>query len=408
MLRHEAAVATADCWDVKARDPNKAEADRALTSALLSRGRCGTTSKHTLNYTAGSNALSVDTEYFRRNNTVDRWRFGERPTIYLFHMSQQVTSRFFACRYDDHRSYTLDELNMSQCRELCRRYNVINGFECQPDIPQGATVLVHMCIPQELPLKFLTERTDLHRILYTAESPNKNHRLQWEQKFLASIADLVLTYWKPLLQANTPFVTHLCPHNCHHLDDLNEHDKKQFRKNTGGAGTVCMVLENRPGLEMFEIDGVRLQCLDGLRASWARKLGELGLQVTVHGRGWVPNGPWVVGGTAGKTTDTSHAVDILQKHTAALIVENSDGAGYVSEKLYDALMAGAVPIFYNGNKTLGLPVDMHFNLATDDPSDITASSIAAKAEHLLRLRAGILRSVGSQAYADTVSQVLPG
>ena len=36
----------------------------------------------------------------------------------------------------------------------------------------------------------------------------------------------------------------------------------------------------------------------------------------------------------------------MQGYTFALIVENCDAQGYASEKLYDALIAGAIPLYY--------------------------------------------------------------
>ena len=403
LLKHQAAVDVAACWDVTARDPQKPEADRDLTVQLLSKWKVGGVAAHTLNYVAGSSQVSVQPSYFEEANRVAKWDFAAKPCIYLFHFSAARTAEFMSNQHTKHRSFWLDEWNMNQCRALHRYFNVVDGFACGDFLPSGATVLIHMCIPQELPVRVL-QRTDIHRLLYTAESPNIRHQQQWKLEFLQQISDEVITYWRPML-ASASLRTHRFPHQCHFWDEDNKHDTQQLRSTDPPADSVCMVLENRRGLEFYEIDGNRLQCLDGLRAVWARRLAQQNLTVTVHGRGWGTDGPWTVGGTAGKQSDTRHAVDIIQNFAACLIVENCSAEGYVSEKFYDALMAGAVPLFYNGHQT-DLPSDIYFNLATEPVSQITAQAIQTKRARLLQTREAVLRRTSAQAYASCVRDIV--
>lgn len=400
LLGHAAAAATAGCWDARARQAGREEVDRALTAALLDGWRVGGVARHSLNYTAGSGQLSAPASYFLQANAVNRWAMADRPCLYLFHMTADRTAEFFAKQFDTAASHLLDEWNMNQPRALHRRFNLVDGYACGTRIPRGATVLVHLCHPDALPLALLTQRTDLRRLLYTAESPNIRHREQWRAGFLRRVADVVLTYWEPVL-ADPEVPTVAFPHQCHHLDEDNPADRAQFRTNTGEPGSVGVVLENRSGLAAYTIDAHRLHCLDGMRQVWARRLGEQGLRVTVHGRGWKDNGPWTVGGSAGKYADRLHAVDILQRHSAVLVVENCDADGYVSEKAYDALLAGAVPIFYNG-RAAALPREACFNLAEEPVTAVTAEAIAAKRDAVYRLREGILAATSAQRYADAV------
>ena len=404
LLTHRVAVDTAACWDVRARDADRPEADRALTDAVISRWRVDAVRAHSLHYTAGSSRLSVGPEYFQRANALRQWRF-DRPTLYLFHFSAEQTAAFFALQFDP-ASHVLDEWNQNQPLALHAHYDLVDGFAMGSRLPHGATVLIHMCQPDSLPLELLRVRSDMRRLLYTAESPNIRHRQQWTREFLRGISDDVLTYWQPILTAqNLPFRVHACPHNCHHIDLEKPADMQQLRKNTGAIGSIGMVLENRRGLEFYEIDAVRLQCLDGMRQSWARRLGEAGLEVTVHGKGWTNNGPWNVGSTRGKYNDVKHAVDILQQHSATLVVENCSANGYMSEKVADALMAGSVPIFFNGHET-DLPRSVHFNLVTDPISCITPSAIEAKRCSVYKHRMDILARISSQAYAGVVRRIL--
>lgn len=401
LMTHRAAVASAHCWDVQARDSSRPEADRALTSFLLLNQTTGCVPRHTLNYTAGSSVLSVAPKYFQDTNRVRDFDFA-KPCLYLFHFDASRTHAFIRSERDRSRSYLLDEWNMGQPRALRHHFNVIDGFACGTAIPRNSLVLVHVCHPSSLPVELLASRTDLHRVLYTAESPNIRHAQQWGRAFLANLSDVLLTYWEPLLLKPPPHVTaYHVPHNCHHLDLDNPHDERQFRDNRGASGTVCMVLENRGCTDNYRIDDEDLQCLDGLRSNLARQLGEAGLQVTVHGRGWSEQPWWKVGGVAGKTEDRLHAVDILQNHAAALVVENCSARGYVSEKCYDALLAGCVPIFFNGHPT-HLPDQVYFNLATTPIAAVTAEAIDAKRHHVLAMRREILEEVSAQSYAAVV------
>ena len=408
LLTHRAAVESSKCWDVQARDPRKEEADRALTAAMMRGFRIGAVKQHTLNYTAGSGALSVDPSFFINGNTSAKYAFEQKPCLYLFHFSAEQTRRALASQHDTSRSFLLDEWNQGQCRQLHKSFNLINGFDFGECLPSGATVLVHICHREELPLAMLAKRTDLHRILYTAESPNIRHTLQWTWGFLKNVADDVVTYWNPMLDSKTDgsLRLHACRHQCHHYDCDNPQDRLQLRTNKGVMGSVGMVLENRPDTTAYEINGVELQNLDGMREKWAQRLCgmENGLRLTVHGKGWQESPLWTVGSTVGKQTDTRHAVDILQEYSACLIVENCNADGYVSEKIYDSLIAGSVPIFYNAHDTF-LPDDVYFNLATSSLSSITPDSIRSKQRAVYDKRIEILEGSGSAAYAKVIKEV---
>ena len=70
-----------------------------------------------------------------------------------------------------------------------------------------------------------------------------------------------------------------------------------------------------------------------------------------------------VGHALHRSHDPRAAVDILSHYDVAMIVENTDAEGYVSEKLYDALIAGCLPAYYGvpGPRLrahLGLPPGM--------------------------------------------------
>jgi hypothetical protein len=119
-----------------------------------------------------------------------------------------------------------------------------------------------------------------------------------------------------------------------------------------------MVLERRDLAGEYGIPDtdVKLECLDPWREAVVRDLED----VTVYGVGWgeaaARNPGLKVGHCLHRGADPRHAVDIVQDYSFAIIVENCDAPWYASEKLYDALLAGAVPLYYgNVPPQLGIP-----------------------------------------------------
>ena len=61
--------------------------------------------------------------------------------------------------------------------------------------------------------------------------------------------------------------------------------------------------------------------------------------------------------------DEEKTVQIYQRYTFALIIENCDAEGYVSEKFYDAICAGCVPLYWgNPSSRVKLPQDMYIDI----------------------------------------------
>jgi hypothetical protein len=240
------------------------------------------------------------------------------------------------------------------------------------------------------------------------ESPNIRHAKQFSIAWLEEHADVVLAYWHPLLDALGPTKSMFCPMNTHAMDLSNPiHRVIGLRPNVGKNRSVAIVLEHRPRLGgSYTINGITLQCLDPLRLVYASGLRD----ITCYGKGWdavMP--PSKIGHTLGKMDDPKHSVDILQHHVFALIIENCDAAGYVSEKVYDCLMAGCVPLYF-GDVPGGLGVDIRqfengFQLQTyldtlsDDDVQQMRDAVCAKREN-------ILRSVGIPTYTALVQNLL--
>lgn len=410
MIERGLAVDVSPCWNGRARQEGRVEVDRALCAALTAAAPYAFVSKSSVVYRLGGNATSVQRGFFERGNASARVDFS-KPAVYVFHFDPKATARFFATRRDRSRSYALDEWQPNLLRGLEEKYFLVDGFANLPSIPRGATVLAVVCDPSTLPLEFLRERTDLRRVVYTIESPNVRHAAQWTREFLVPHFDVALTYWEPLLAKplGAGFRAAFAFHNCHTADmDLPE-DRALLRKNAGKGRSVVICLANRPLRGTFRIDGEALTCLDPLRATFAASLPE----VTAVGEGWetVPKRPGLRVVPGGKAVDDRRAVDWYAEHTFALIVENVDAEGYVSEKLYDALMAGAIPLYFgNPSKRLlehvpeleGLYVDIRSMTARDLREKVASFSdadVEAFRDKIYARREAVLRAVGTKAFA---------
>jgi len=303
-------------------------------------------------YRVDGRSDSVSKEFFIRGNALFRnMDFEEKGDIYLFHFDAARTAEYLWGK--DPKS-PLDEWCLTMWDDVRVHWNLLDGFANVQYLPKGSICLVSMCSPETLPLDVFQTRRDITKILYTAEGPNIRHAAQWTKEFLRQTFDTVLTFWQPLLD-DPDINTIFAPHNARFLSFPKHNDL--LRKNDGpGTGTVSIVLENRLGSAPYSINAVQLKCLDFLRQQYVTGLRN----VAVHGFGWkeVPN-------AVPRHLDREHTpIDHYQKTDFALIVENCDAQGYVSEKFGDALIAGAIPLYYGNPSTLvslpeGAYIDIH-------------------------------------------------
>jgi hypothetical protein len=304
------------------------------------------------------------------------------------------------------------------------KFNLLNGFSNYPNIPKSAVVLVTLCQPAEIPFDFLKQRQDLCRIVYTLESPNIRHAGQWNAQWLAQYFDVALTYFEPFLDAPPVGLDVVfAPHNCHHGDMNDPLDRAcLLRDNRGTGRSVGLVLERRPelfGQRDYSVNGVQLRCLDYLREDLVRGQTD----VTVFGMNWgsVADGKHVkLGHGHHRNSDSKSTVDHKQQFVFDLIVENCDAAGYVSEKLYDALSAGCIPLYY-GNmfekiSTLIPEGDVYFDLKkrgieTGEQvqkliDSLDDDMIATMRQNVIKYRERVLAFAGTASFADAVDRAI--
>lgn len=364
ILSREIAMKTSMVWNRPARPQNQLEPDRELYKMLVKDfPKFDTTKQHTVLYTTGNRPDSVKSSFFLYGNHVMKQKYkdglpwlkktaeislldpspldepSELKPLYIAHFNADATKRFFELlKSPPQKSIAYEEWQMTLLKPLVKYYKLKNAYI--EDVPAGSNLLVHICSPNTLPLKLLM-RKDIHRIGYTIEGPNIRHQTQWSINFLEQFFDTVLTYWTPLLETKTKFKTVWCPF----LHRINKGDKHILAKNTEYDKSVCMVLENRHLAGNYTINGVQLKCLDPLRQEFAKVLENL----TVYGTGWQDfkgHPSLTVGHSLHRSKDTKPNTSYIQHFTFNLIIENCNGDGYVSEKLCDSLVAGAIPLYY--------------------------------------------------------------
>ncbi len=388
------------CWNVPARPPpGTLEADRAVARTLLaSRLLPGVSRRFSVNYRVGTRADSVQASFFLRGNDVTHFD-PAKPDLYLFHFTKEATARSFV------QNDPLAEWAPTMWHGLKATYNVLDGFANAPVLPSGALVLVSLCHPQALPLDLL-KRRDLRRVFALVESPNIRHDAQYDRAFLDAHADVCLTYWGDLLHNLGPARGVWLPMNTHQADlDDPAHRTRCLRANSDTGRSVGMVLAHRGDWlgGSYEINGITLQSLDPLRKIYATGLRE----VVCYGDSWKDTGV-TTGHLLCKTEDPLHSVDYLQRHTFALIVENCDATGYVSEKFYDALMAGCIPLYFGSPVPAhALPDDIYIDIRHFDNGEALQAHLDTLSDEtihrmkgaVVEKREAVLRGVGVAAYA---------
>jgi len=390
------------------------EADRAFSKALLGLKVRGVP-KHTVQYMLGGSVGSVTADFFEQGNAMTRYDFS-KPNLYVFHFSPTATAKAISVLHDDSRCFAYDEWQMTLLKGLTSSFNIMNGYVCQGMLQPGSVVMANLCNPGDLPLSTVFNRTDLKRLCYTLESPNVRHAAQWDVHFLKNHFDVLLTYWQPLL--NNPAVkTHPCLHNTHHLDLTNPLDRAAGLRTNKATSlrSVCMVLENRNNNGMYKINGQELHALDHLRSHYVKDLSD----AHVFGVHWdkASLGAGVTVEHRHRNSDPCSSVDHLQKYSFAIIIENCDAPGYVSEKMYDAFSAGCVPMYYNtgnNNDLTAIMPNMYIDISRfkdsaelqDHLDNLSDEDIQLTRRRIYNQREQVLSKVSVQSHAATVAEAI--
>jgi len=338
----------------KARPENDLEVDRALYVSLK-KYKFESTRLHTVNYRVGNRSDSVQAEFFIRGNKVLNLKFDgkggsfdkEDKKLYVFHLDPNWTDgSIMTNEFDyDSRRYLYEDGNKTMLHRLKSEYKLINGYK--NSIPSGAICFFTIMDIRLLP-KEVIERKDIKKICYLLEGPNSWHGNNYSYELLSMYFDKVITYWKPLLGKNKieyfPFVSRFDIDNKYHLEIIN--DSRKLRKFDKSIG---MILANRSNNEEYKINDIKLKRTDYLRRDLAITLDN----VTVHGSGWdsLNDHKYLkIENIKNRMNDDVDIYQFYKRFNFGLIVENCNAENYVSEKIYDAMIAGCIPI-YHGNIT---------------------------------------------------------
>ncbi len=274
----------------------------------------------------------------------------EKKPVYVFHMTPEATKKAIkqwdlyeetksVCEpdeepyYDPHIGQKQWQINFY----LGSPFPVCNGYDAYMHAPSGSTFLFVMYDINAFPPEAYT-RKDVHKILYTVESPNKNYIKNWEPATLKHF-DLVITYWKDAVHPNViyhPFVNKLNLFSSVELESLIKPEAER-------EDSICCVLQNRSTNGKYSIGETQLESLDYLRLQSMKNLANKN-SVVVYGNSWYGTGlPLKL--TKSRFLDEEYVTDLYKNHRYVYVSENTDARGYVSEKIFDALIAGCTPIY---------------------------------------------------------------
>jgi len=395
IMTRDVAMRISEFWNKPARPVGKTEADRDVYSALARFGGGGTTGLHTSRYMTGNRTDSVTAEFFAQNNR-------KVSVVYVFHFGRRQTSDALF-----HEGTPFQEWQQTLLAPLKERVFLANGYLAPDVIPPGATVLVNMCDPASLPEDVLSRR-DLLRIGYTAEGPNIRHTAQWDPEFLKARFDKVLTYWEPCLRALGPVGV-----KCPFIYRIVDNDISHARPVAFNKKRLCvMVLERRDLTGVYRVKNVdqTLACLDRSRENLVRGLRD----VVVVGESWKGlDGVNVYKGSSNRFIDNTTVLRYMEGFTFGLVVDNCDAEGYVSEKVFDCLVAGIIPVYLGSDASVVLPKDVYVNVRDFETTEalqahLDALDVDAYAHAIRSKREAILSSVSPNVYANLVCKIIFG
>jgi hypothetical protein len=335
------------------------EMDRALFKSLQNY-KFESTNIYTVNYRVENTDKSVKAEFFIQGN---KFMETKNKNLYVFHLNPNWTAKLISTNELDYDSprYIYEDGNKTMLYKLKEQYNLIDGY--RNNIP-SKSICLFIILDIKLFPKELLERTDIKKICYLLEGPNSWHKDNYDYNSLNKYFDHIITYWEDLLEKPKinyfPFVSR--------FDISNKYHTKMIIKNRKYDKSIGMILSNRNNNETYQINDTELIRLDFLRKEFVLLLDN----VTVHGQGWddIKDHKYIkIENVSNRMTDETNIYDFYKRFNFALIVENCNGKNYVSEKIYDAWVAGCIPIYFGNNNKINLPKNHYIDI--NDFTNIT-------------------------------------
>ena len=305
LLRRDLAMELAPAWTMP--DP-----ERSVARMLLATSGGGISRSASVCVSSSSSAsLSA------------RYDFVGKRDVYVFHLFPRATKEFVASP-----------------SAATREKNILDGYENIEMIPPGAVCVSSVWRADALPLDMLRKRAgDITRVAIMCEGPLPRHRRQWTKSFLEAHFDVVFACWMPLVSSPPQNVrVEWCPHPC-------SIRRLATNRSVGRSiGTVGFLDSHGEGAwTTYDIDGTCLETLEVVREAYTSGLRDVAVYDV-------------------ETGETP--VRFLSRFAFALVVEECAAEGYVSEKLYDAFIAGCVPLYYASGivPPLGIPGDTYIDI----------------------------------------------
>jgi hypothetical protein len=465
MIKRTIAMELSMLWNSPTRIPKELpkgvkkchEPDREICKYLIKnypQNDC--TNKHSLFYMVGNRSDSVQAQFFIHGNKYMKNYFENlgisilpwiKPKIindikykriYLFHFTPQATEitleSILKKLNNTERNIGFKQWQITIIEKLvedCIKNNIeiINGYNTKEFLP-NSIILVNACFYETIPIELLLQikknkQHEFLSIIYTNESPNVRHQKQWDKSFLVSHFDFILTYWEDLLShsKNFEYKFEFCPYiqgincsndfgmshliipklirkpECFLLNEKIIHNPKI---------TMCIVLENRDFNFEYNINNVKLNSLDHLRYKYVKFISSKNIHIKPFGNNWKEfNG----------IKDPRYTYEIMQDYTFVLIIENTNANGYVSEKIYDAFVAGCIPIYYgNINDRYNIPKETYIDLKLYNTPEklyeylysLSISDIYNYLENVVKYREQILTNASSKVYNEILTKVFKG
>jgi len=419
-IRSDVMIACSYIWN-RVGTNNNTDPDRIFCKKLMKEyPNFVCTQQYTLNYHTGNRDDSVKSELFVKGNDIIIKRFGsvpwQRPILYIAHFDSihtlMILNRVYGGNKNPLPCITYNQWNLNFFDKLSEKFLLISAYTPSEFVPSGSKLLLNFCSPSDLPITLLN-RNDIEKIVYTYESPNIRHKEQWDLAYLLPTFNKILTYWKPMLD-----ISNLVDNRITYLpfigrfDMTNPNDLVCIQKNNNCDKKVCIILENREINGKYKINEIDLCAQDYLRYEYASALGK---RIYCYGSTWEPMQNIINYRPAlNRQLDKERVIDFMSEYTFCLIIENCNADGYISEKLYDALTVGCIPLYYgNKNSILNIPVDCYIDLKTITPNDLPnlidsmdSEFIELFRQNIYKKRMDIFQKVSINAYTEIIETVL--
>lgn len=368
--------------------------DRILSCTLYEKEYCVCTRKYTIRYRSYDDKRNSPL-FFKKNSSLHLIEPWNKKTIYIVHFSPVITNHVLS-RYSNENMWK-GQWQYSIVDALRRYYHVKNVYT--EIIPTDAIVVFICCNTSYLP-ESLYKRNDIRKILIAMESFNHMHRYNFSDEFLSNFNEVV-TYNKFPKTDNQKWTWKYTVHPIN-VDFLYDHWNEISKiQNIDSEGKICCVLADRRDSSVFEGCGITVKSTEYLRYAYAKYL-----KIDCYGNNWKSEEEITAMGF-----DQRHPVDIHRNYSFSLIIENQNIEGGITEKIYHAIIADSIPLYYYEHGSIPhIPDCCWINIANIKPEDLqeylNSIDIDQYKKNILEHRESILRAVSADTYGKQLHNII--